>query len=348
MIEKGKHYSRKAVKKAFLSVRDDKTTFTGAVYRLKRDFNISPVKSTCHKWFHEVASKIDLKMEYEPWAVKSFSGALAIDEVYDGGRCTFFATDPVNNKTIAFHRSDSAKAGELIWFLKRLKKIGINPKVFISDAASIYDRTPEKIWSGIEYQLCRFHFMRECMKNFLDGIRRYRKHVKDPKDKKLLWKNRYIFVTRRENLTTKQKIILDNLSYKYPTIQKFRYLTYRLFNLFDCKDKSEAWEKRDHIVSVFKGLATINPHIERLLRRLKSKNFSKVITFMDYENLDSTTNHVERTNRWFRKRQKTHYRNRKEENIVNTLKADLMRQIEMHGDTPIQHLCKKEILEKAA
>ena len=64
--------------------------------------------------------------------------------------------------------------------------------------------------------------------------------------------------------------------------------------------------------------------------------------------MDSTTNHVERTNRWFRKRQKTHYRNRKEENIVNTLKADLIRQMEMHKNNPTQHLCKKEILEKVA
>jgi hypothetical protein len=42
------------------------------------------------------------------------------------------------------------------------------------------------------------------------------------------------------------------------------------------------------------------------LKRLGKGKFERMITFLDYENLDATTNHVERTNRWFRKRQKTH------------------------------------------
>jgi len=48
-----------------------------------------------------------------------------------------------------------------------------------------------------------------------------------------------------------------------------------------------------------------------------------MITFLDYENLDAATNHVECTNRWFRKQQKTHYRKRKRRTIKNMLKADL-------------------------
>ena len=49
--------------------------------------------------------------------------------------------------------------------------------------------------------------------------------------------------------------------------------------------------------------------------------------------------HVERTNRWFRKRQKTHYRNRKERTIRNMLKADLVR----WSDRPVRpnRLCRK-------
>jgi hypothetical protein len=64
----------------------------------------------------------------------------------------------------------------------------------------------------------------------------------------------------------------------------------------------------------------------RVLKTLSpAKRFARMITFLDYDNLDLTTNHVERTNRWFRKRQKTHYRNRKERTIRNMLKADLSR-----------------------
>lgn len=66
-------------------------------------------------------------------------------------------------------------------------------------------------------------------------------------------------------------------------------------------------------------------HLQLALRRLTMRKFGMMITFLEYRNLDATTNHVERTNRWFRKRQKTHYRNRKERTIRNMLNADLMR-----------------------
>jgi transcription antitermination factor NusG len=75
-------------------------------------------------------------------------------------------------------------------------------------------------------------------------------------------------------------------------------------------------------------------NMEKGAIQFRSNIFEKTLTFMDYENLDSTTNQVERTNRWFRKRQKTHYRNRKEENIVNMLKADLLGQMERDKDKP--------------
>jgi hypothetical protein len=64
-------------------------------------------------------------------------------------------------------------------------------------------------------------------------------------------------------------------------------------------------------------------HLQLALRRLTMRKFGMMITFLEYRNLDATTNHVERTNRWFRKRQKTHYRNRKEYTIKNMLKVDL-------------------------
>lgn len=70
------------------------------------------------------------------------------------------------------------------------------------------------------------------------------------------------------------------------------------------------------------------------LKRLSWRKSGQIVTFLEYENLDATTNHVERTNRWFRKRQKTHYGNRKERTIRNMLKADLVRWI----DPPGQHM----------
>jgi hypothetical protein len=52
--------------------------------------------------------------------------------------------------------------------------------------------------------------------------------------------------------------------------------------------------------------------------------FAKLFPFTAYENAHRTTNSTERANRWFRKRQKRCYRNRREHTIKNMLYAALI------------------------
>lgn len=361
--EKGKHYTKRAINKVYTSIQEDKVTFTSVLKRVERDLNIKPSKSTCHRWFHRKARDIDFSFEYEPWVVSTFSGVLAIDEVFDGGTCTFFATDPLNDRTIAFHRSSSRDGEEFIKFLHRLKSIGINPEVFLSDGAPLYENIPNQIFGDrLRHQICTFHFIKNCTKDILDAIRifrrtlstepkkrykkkhprNYKNQLEQSKDRKLLWDNRYSFVTRRENLTEKKLFILVSLCYRYPVLDAIRKLVDGLFNLFSKEStKTEAIMKRDKIINDCIPILEHNPHVEKVIRRLQSDAYEKTLTFMDYENLDSTTNQVERTNRWFRKRQKTHYRNRKEENIVNMLKADLIGQMKRVKDKPTVKLRPK-------
>jgi hypothetical protein len=118
--------------------------------------------------------------------------------------------------------------------------------------------------------------------------------------------------------------VCKTVSKRHPPLGIIRKFQEELLSLFDRGQTIEqAWQK-------LIAMKTNNEyqqvkHLQLALRRLSVRKFGQMVTFLEYKNLDATTNHVERTNRWFRKRQKTHYRNRKERTIRNMLNADLMR-----------------------
>jgi len=282
---------------------------------------------------------------------------VAIDEVYDGGMCTFFATDPLNNKVISFHRSESSDGVELMNFLERLKGMGVIPEVLISDAAPLYQAIPYEIFGcDLRHQVCAFHFLKECMRYILKGVydflktlskkpaRQLKKHnpaeyiarMNEAKERRLIWKNRYSFTSHKEKLSIMQRITKKYLCNKYAVLDGIWHLKEQIFDLYSGKEPFKAvLIKRDGIIKENKDYFTVNKNIIVVLKKLQSVNFEKTLTYLEYENLDKTSNHVERVNRWFRKRQKTHYRNRKEVNIVNMPKADLIQQMyEWEGGTP--------------
>jgi len=86
--------------------------------------------------------------------------------------------------------------------------------------------------------------------------------------------------------------------------------------------KRDALERRDWILS--QPQYDTLPQMDRTLKRLRSKRFMQTLTYLDYENLPRTSNHVEQANRRFRKRQKSHYRNRSYEAITHMIEMDLI------------------------
>ena len=356
LAEKGKHYGKRSLEKSFTAVRDDKTTFTSLPSRLARDFHIKPSKSTCHRWFHERADLIDFERDYEPKAVESFSGALAIDEVYDKEFCLFFATDPLNNRPVSFHLCRAGNTEELKKFLLHLKSIGVTPEAIIVDGSNLYASVPQEVWPKVKIQLCVFHSIRNCQEDILNGIRAYYRSIttktqrsfdfekpewwtrsveRKIRQRKLLRTHRYIFTTRMENLSAEQRKVLYELCEHHNALRVFRQFEDDLLSLFaKNQTKEQAHEKL--AVMITNPDYADNSYLRSALARLGKGKFEKMITFLDYSNLECTTNNVERTNRWFRKRQKTHYRNRKERTIRNMLKADLSGRIFGTANNPVR------------
>jgi len=98
-----------------------------------------------------------------------------------------------------------------------------------------------------------------------------------------------------------------------------------VFALFDKgQTRKEALEKQMILLVTQAPRYKQNPSIRQAYRHLRPAQFLRAITFLDHPDRPLTTNHVERANRFYRKRAKSHYRNRTKRAIWNMVKSDLM------------------------
>jgi len=367
---KSKRYSTRAVRKATVAVQEDKTTYTALPNRLNRDFSVQPAKSTGWVWFQEFAGQIDIE-EYLRWACSRFSGQISVDSVKDGDMHMWFATDPLNHDLIlGYYRAEHANSETLIAFLTTLRdKYGLQPKLFTSDDANVFDNAPNKVWPGVPLQLCHFHVMRTMTyRRLRHSLRAYinrLKPVKPPKNTRPdgtpvpknsrgymgdmdyimkldayqkgseLWtelhrKRRLFFKSERnllkpKSIEHKEAEFLDRFCKLFPELKQFRQLVLDFYALMNCKDLASAQLLRMAFLRRWAKAAKEDENIAYARKQMKDhKWFARLFVFTAFENAHRTTNSTERANRWFRKRQKTHYRNRKEHTIKNMLHADLI------------------------
>ena len=117
---------------------------------------------------------------------------------------------------------------------------------------------------------------------------------------------------------------------KYPSLKLLRKFQTGFYELFKKQPDGELEARQKLNTLIKKNSYQKNPYLKKACSYLK-RNRLELFCYQNYENLDSTTNHVERLNRWFRKRQKGHYRNRKKYAIENMLLADLVRWKSLNG-----------------
>lgn len=137
-------------------------------------------------------------------------------------------------------------------------------------------------------------------------------------------KGRFLLVARRENLDEAQTDRLAVLLRHHPALSTVRRFMDDFYGIFDGNPRpsmaNERWElliKRSEYVG--------SPYLAGALKILgDEERFDKVALHLSYANLNSTSNDVERDNRGFRKRQKTHYRFRDRESIEALLKRRLV------------------------
>ena len=295
---------------------------------------------------------------YLDWALADFSGYIAADELYDGPFCVLFVVDNRTFKRLFSQVLDHDPGQKDIeGFLRRLDKAlqkrGLAVQGVTTDGSPLYPEPLSAVFGAVPHQICEFHVLKELTKTLLRAVATVRKKLAERKPKvkrgrpstaiakhavrqrqrrqqKIadLFAHRYLFV--QHDLTLAQRRTLRSIIRGLPQLRTLRAIMEEVYRLFDRRCRTDtALAKLANLrqrVRRFK-------HVGKLLSKLQSPNLDKALTFLDDKLLPSTSNAVERSNRRYRKMQKTVYRVRTQEHITNRIALDMLRDSQKEGRT---------------
>jgi len=291
------------------------------------------------------------------WALSDFSGFIAADELYDGPFSILSIVDNRTFKRLAYqvlNRDPTAKDVESFFrrFRAALDARGLTLKGITTDGSPLYPEAIAVVFGDIPHQVCTFHVLREINKAVLSAVAQERKRLaatapKLPRgrppatkaaqqavrrkkriDRKLgaLFEHRYLFVQRR--LSRSERRTLQRITRGLPQLRVLRELMEQVYGLFD---------RRCRTATAVAKLTALRARLRRfgwlqvVLKKLLSPGLEKALVFLDERLLGSTSNAVERSNRRYRKMQKTVYRVRTLRAIEGRLALDLLRDRQIRG-----------------
>lgn len=291
--------------------------------------------STILGWLVREAEASNPRLEE---ALQVFSGQMAFDEIYDGGHCQLVATDPIANRQLDYELLDHPATEEDVRsFCNRLKAAGFSPVLVVTDGSNLYPSVLAEVWPNAEHQRCVFHFIKQINEELGRAFwaayatmpkpkkrkpgrpkkrGRPRQDGRKQEDREAVKAVRYLFVTRDMNLDEKQNAKLQkamDLCAPLRTLRRFVLAIHALFGR-TTTSVEEAESQRNAILADAEFIAT--PDLKKSLDHLRDDDLFKRLTrYLNFENAEKTSNHVERENREYRKRQKGCYRLRSFRNI---------------------------------
>jgi transposase-like protein len=325
-VEKEGRFTRRAKQKAIASVTEDGVPLERVPQRMWRDFHVRVAKSTVSEWVHAEAEADLGAAEYTQWVVARFSGVVGLDEVHlhdENGEKQYLivAVDPINDRTILFDLVDSRDGDAIKGFLERLREMGIDPLVIVTDMWKAYHGALLDVFPEAEHQLCVFHVIQAVMKHTNQALLAYRRGL--PKEteaqqavRKELWDCRYLLLKASRKLSDKQRQRLEEVLevHQETVLSKAHDCKEDILALFrESQDKDDARARRDRILEQFGDV----PELEKVLNLIRGGDFEHMIVYLDYENLDKTNNNAERENRVYQKGEKVRYRARKTHTRLN-------------------------------
>ena len=232
-------------------------------------------------------------------------------------------------------------------FKAELDRRSLEVRGITTDGSSLYPKVLKELWPDAPHQVCVFHVLKEITKAVLRALAKLRKELaqhipklprgrprqdkqsrararraKRLKDRLAeLFEHRYLFV--RHRLSPAQKRVLTRLVRGRPQLRVLRAIMDEVYRLFD---------RRCRTATAVKRLAKLRARVRRFKRlgkaldKLQSPTLDKALLFLDDRLLGSTSNAVERSNRRFRKAQRSIYSARTAQQIRRRLALDLHRE----------------------
>jgi hypothetical protein len=214
-----------------------------------------------------------------------------------------------------------------------------------TDGSNLYPAPLAELFPGIPHQVCEFHVLKELTQAVLHALAKLRKELKAQIPKRPrgrpskaqapaarraqrleqrvrdLFEHRHLFV--RKELTAAEAKTLQRLSRGVPQLRTLREIMDEVYRLFD---------RRCRAATALARLAKLRARVRRFhwvgraLDKLKSPNLEKALTFLDDKLLPATSNAVERSNRRFRKAQRSVYSVRTAAHIRQRIALDMQRE----------------------
>jgi len=293
-----------------------------------------------------------VEREYLDEALASFSGYLAVDELYDGPFCVLLAVDPQQQRRLLYEVLDhDPSRWDVLLFLARLNEhihrrgravLGVT-----TDASSLYPLPIRLAFGPILHQICEFHVKKELLKVVLSIVARWRKRLGEQKPKlprgrpgkskkalrlqrqakeierriSGLFEHRHLFV--RHHLQGEERALLLRVTRADRWLRVLRGIIDEVYRLFDRRCRTQTALAR---LARLRRRVRRHRSLEKVLDKLNSPNLEKALTFLDDKLLEATSNAVERGNRRHRKMQKAVYRVRTQKTLQSRLALDLQRE----------------------
>jgi hypothetical protein len=293
---------------------------------------------------------------YIDQVMADFSGYIAMDELYDGPFCILSIVDNHTYRRLTYEVLDHNPTHQdikrfLLRFRRVLEERHLELKGVTTDGSPLYPEPLAEVFEGVGHQICEFHMIKEINREILKAITQVRRDLKKqlPKlkrgrpssktdrraarrKKKLqrkitnLFDYRYLFV--QHTLTPAEKKTLQRITRGLPALRHLSSIMDQVYRLFDRRCRTETaldkLAKLRHRVRRFKTLGQV-------LKKLFTPNIEKALTFLDDSLLPSTSNAVERGYRRYRKMQKSIYRVRTQEHIIQRIAIDMQREQQARG-----------------
>jgi hypothetical protein len=269
------------------------------------------------------------------WALETFSGYVAADELYEGPYGVLSAVDNRQYKRILYEVLDHDPCHKDIEaFLGRLQRAlaerNLVLKGITTDGSALYPEPIRTVFGEVPHQLCTFHVIKELTQGVLKAVAKERERLATSKpalkrgrpsstDKvarrlarqskaiqqkiRDLFEHRFLFVQRRLTPSEHKRFVC--ITRGLPHLRKLREIMEHIYALFD---------RRCHTQTALGKLKKLRQWVKRFtwigdaLKKVFAPTLEKALTFLDETLLPATSNAVERGNRRHRKRQKRVYR----------------------------------------
>jgi hypothetical protein len=287
------------------------------------------------------------------WALESFSGYVAADELYEGPYCVLSAVDNRAYKRILYKVLDHDPThDDITAFLQRLQSALMERALVLqgitTDGSPLYPEPIRTVFGDVAHQICTFHVLKELTQGILRAVatertrlatskpklKRGRPSSTDKTARRLarqsktiqdrisgLFQGRFLFVKRRLKPRERQQFL--HITRGLPQLRTLREIMDHIYALFDRRCRTHtALDKLKKLRQWVKRFTWIGD----TLKKVFAPTLEKALTFLDDKLLPATSNAVERGNRRHRKMQKSVYRVRSQVSLEGRIALDMIRE----------------------